>query len=644
MCGIAGIVSFEGKPVHLDEVRRMCNAIRHRGPDDDGFYLNTGVGLGMRRLSIIDLETGRQPVHNEDGSVWVVFNGEIYNFRELRQQLEAKGHSFYTTTDTEAIVHLYEDYGPRCVDHMRGMFAFAIWDERRQRLLLARDRLGKKPLYYATVNGRLIFGSELKVMLQLPEVDTKLNWGAVSHLFSYLSTTHTDSILEGVHKLEPGHLLIGEHGKPLQIEKYWDVRFEPEYGKTEEYFVERLRELLIESVRLRLRSDVPLGAFLSGGIDSSSVVATMAGLMGEPVKTFSIGFDEKDYDELHYARQVARRFATDHHELVLEPNVIDVLDEMAWYLDEPFGDSSAIPTYMVSKLASQHVTVVLSGDGGDEIFAGYDKYLVEGKERYLNHVPAILRKTAGVIGSLIPEGKKGRNFLRHIAHSGPERYLDAFTLFRPDQKKKLFRPDAWRMIAPHHPWKADVEYLGAMDGDWLSSIQYRDLKSYLPLDILTKVDRMSMANSIEARVPLLDHKVVEFAATVPPDLRLRNGTTKYLFKQAMRGILPANLIDRRKQGFAIPLGRWFRGRLDSYVRDLLLCPRALQRGIFNPQYIEQLLQMHKNGRKLDLQLWTLISFELWCRTFIDERARHVPPPLPKPNRTAAPEHKVRYAS
>ena len=352
MCGIAGIVSLEGQPVLETELRDMCSAIVHRGPDDEGFYFQTGVGLGMRRLSIIDLDSGRQPVSNEDGTVWVVFNGEIYNYREIRREMEGRGHVFSTHGDTETIVHLYEEYGDHCVDHLRGMFAFALWDERRRRLLVARDRLGIKPLYYAEIGGRLLFASELKSILQLPEVGRSFNWSAVSHLFSFLSTPPTEAIVDGVRKLEPGHLLTVSPGRPPVIERYWELNFQPDYGREEDYFVERLRELLEESVRLHMVSDVPLGAFLSGGIDSSSIVATAARLTDAPLKTFSIGFSEPDYNELEYARVVATEFGTDHHELTLGPDALDQLEDLAWHLDEPFGDSSAIPTYMVSKLAA----------------------------------------------------------------------------------------------------------------------------------------------------------------------------------------------------------------------------------------------------------------------------------------------------
>src|SRR2546428_1079894 len=619
MCGIAGIMSFNGRPVSSEERVAMCTAMFHRGPDKEGFYIGPGVGLGMRRLSIIDLQTGHQPVSNEDGTVWVVFNGEIYNFRDLRRKLEQRGHAFSTATDTEVIVHLYEEYGQHCVEHLRGMFAFALWDGRRRQLLLARDRLGIKPLYYAEVGGRLLFASELKAILQAPEVQRSVNWRAVSRLFTGLTTPPAESIIEGVRKLEPGHLLIASPGKDPQIERYWEVRFEPDYSRSEEDYAEELRERLEESVALHLVSDVPLGAFLSGGLDSSSVVATMARLTSSPVKTFSIGFTDEDYNELHYARLVAKRFGTDHHELILEPNVVDILEDLAWFLDEPFGDPSAIPTFMVSKLAAAHVTVVLSGDGGDELFAGYDKYLVEGRERRFRFVPARIRRLLGLLSRLMPEGMRGQNLLRHFSLPEVERCLDNVTLFRLEDKQGLFRKEAFERLSHYDPFRLEAEELKRGDGHWLTMLQSLDLKRYLPLDILTKVDRMSMAHSIEARPPLLDHKLVEFAATIPPELKLHEGVTKGIFKRAVRGILPDQVIDRPKRGFAIPLGRWFKGQLHQFVRELLLSETSRNRGIFNAAYIEQTVTRGQRGGDLNLQLWTLISFELWCRTFLDNR-------------------------
>src|SRR2546428_663952 len=458
MCGIAGIMSLDGSPVARDELRAMCAVMVHRGPDAAGFYFGTGAGLGMRRLSIIDLKTGNQPVPNEDGSVWVVFNGEIYNFAELRDELRRRGHTFSTVSDTETIVHAYEEDGARCVERLRGMFALALWDERRRQLVLARGRVGINPLYWAEVDGRLLFASELKALLQLPAVDRDLNWRAVTHLFTFLSTPRSESIVRGIRKLEPGHRLVASPERGVRVERYWDVRFEPDRGRSEAYFVTRLRELIEESVTLHLVSDVELGAFLSGGMDSSTVVATMARLSRRPVKTFSIGFTEPAYSELGYARLVAERFATEHHELVLKPDVIEIVDDLAWYLDEPLGDPSVIPTYMVSKLASEHVKVVLSGDGGDELFAGYDRYVVEARERRAE-LPPVARRLLGLAADLMPDGMRGRNFLGHFSLAGAARYLDALTLFRHDAKRRLFRPEILEVFANDDPWRDAIGFI-----------------------------------------------------------------------------------------------------------------------------------------------------------------------------------------
>ena len=618
MCGIAGIIRWNGQPVPEHEIRDMCGVMSHRGPDDEGIYLGDGVALGMRRLSIIDLHAGHQPISNEDGTVWIVFNGEIYNYRELRRRLVQRGHRFRTESDTEVIVHLYEDLGPRCVEELRGMFTFAIWDTKKRQVLLARDRLGIKPLYYAERSGELVFSSELKPLLQLPHIERTLDWNAVGHLFTFLATPPAQSIVEGISKLEPARLGIGTPWRPLHIERYWDVSFtEPDERATEGELVERLRDVLTESVTLHQVADVPVGAFLSGGIDSSAIVAMMAKPAAGRLKTFSIGFAESGFDELEHARTVAKKFGTDHYDVVLQPDVVKIVEDLTWYLDEPFGDTSAIPTYMVSQLAAEHVKVVLSGDGGDEIFAGYDKYVVEERERRYDRVPASLRTMAGMVGAAMPYGMKGRGFLRHVALEGPRRYLDASTLFRVDEMRSLFRPGAFAEVEHSAPWTSSLASMRVEGMDWLSAVQYRDLNHYLPLDILTKVDRMTMAHSLEARPPLLDHKLVEFAATIPAHYRLRNGTTKYLFKQAMRGILPNHIIDRPKHGFAVPLARWFRKDLSAFARDVLLSDSCRQRGVFDVRHVERLLDLNNRGRDLDLQLWTILSFELWCRRFLD---------------------------
>ena len=625
MCGIAGIVSQKQQTVDVEELRAMCAALVSRGPDDEGTFVKDGAGLAMRRLSIIDLETGHQPVSNEDGSIWVVLNGEIYNYRELRSELERRGHRFSTATDTEVIVHLYEEHGADCVQALRGMFAFAIWDGPRRRLMLARDRIGIKPLYYGTAAGRFIFASELKAILQLPEVDRRLNWQALAHLLAYGTTPPGESIVDGIHKLEPGHWLRLDAKRDPVVERYWELRFQPNERRSEDETVEELRAKLQESVRYHLVSDVPVGAFLSGGIDSSAVVASMAASSSSRIKTFSIGFREEEFNELPYARLVAQRFGTDHHELVLQPDVAALLEHLAWDLDEPFGDSSAIPTYMVSRLAGQHVKVVLSGDGGDELFGGYDKYVVEGRDRMARFLPGSVRALLARTSDALPEDAKGKQVLEYLSKPDGERYVYATTLFRRDHQQRLLTDWARDQIGEAHPERLCLERLGRQ-GHWLSTLQDLDFRHYLPLDILTKVDRMSMAHSLEARVPLLDHPFVEFAATIPADWKLHRGRTKHIFVKALRGWLPDEVLDRSKKGFGVPLNRWFRGPLRPVVQELLLSDTFRRRGIFDAAYVKRLIERQEQGRPLDLHLWTLMSFELWCRTFMDRRSTPVTQP------------------
>jgi len=610
MCGIAGILNLDGAPVAAEDIERMCATIVHRGPDEGGLLVRGEIGLGMRRLSIIDLSNGHQPVSNEDGTVWVVFNGEIYNYPQLRERLLARGHRFSTHSDTEVIVHLYEDHGLDAVNHLRGMFAFALWDARRKRLLLGRDRLGIKPLYYGEIGGRLVFASELKAILELPGIAREIDCTAVNHLFTTLTTPGSQSIVRGIRKLEAAHLLIAAPRTETRTKRYWDVKFETDRRSSARDFEDELRARLDESVRIHMLSDVPVGAFLSGGIDSSSVVAHMFRNTDRPVKTFAIGFREEAFNELPYAREVARKFGTDHHELVVEPDITAFVDDLIWHLDEPFGDPSAIPTYLVSRLAAEHVKVVLSGDGGDELFAGYDKYRVEQHERRWSRLPRVARRALHTAGSRMREGAKGRNFVLHHSLDGWDRYLDSLAFFREPARAQLLHPDVFAQLDSEVP-PADLH--------WLSAAQSFDLHHYLPDDILTKVDRMSMAHSLEARVPLLDHELVEFAATIPPDMHLRGDSGKQVFKRAMRGILPDAILDRPKRGFAVPLAAWFRGAMEDFARDLLLSRQSRERNILNTRYVERLLDLHRGGRPLDFQLWTLITFELWCRTFIDSR-------------------------
>lgn len=628
MCGIAGILSFDGRPVSPGELRAMTDVLVHRGPDDEGFFVGRGVGLGMRRLSIIDLETGQQPVANEDGTVHVVQNGEIYNFRELRRELEARGHAFTTAGDTEVLVHLYEEHGPAFVERLRGMFAFALWDGRRRRLLLGRDRLGIKPLYFGRFGERLVFASELKAILELPDVPRRLDWTAVEHLFAFMTTPEDRSVVAGVAKLEPACLLVAEAagvGRQVRIHRYWEPPFDADPGPSVEEWGEAIRATLAESVRLHMVSDVPVGAFLSGGVDSSSVVGAMAGAAPGPVRTFSIGFREGEYDELDYARLASRAFGARHREQVLDPDALGILEELAWFLDEPFGDSSALPTFMVSKLAAREVKVVLSGDGGDELFAGYDRYVEDRREAAKPTLPAPLRRLLGAAGTFLPDGFRGRERLRHLALVGGRRYVDSVTLFKADQRARLFQPEIAAALAGHDPAEHRVRRLEDSDVDRLTALQRLDLATYLPLDILTKVDRMSMAHSLETRVPLLDHRLVELAARIPPELKLQGETTKYVFKQALEGRVPREILYRPKRGFAVPLEHWFRGRLGPLVEDLLLGAPSRGRGFFREESLRRLLTLHRRGRPVDLHLWTLLSFELWCRTFLDRPRRQVRP-------------------
>lgn len=593
----------------------------HRGPDDEGFYVGSGVGLAMRRLAIIDLKNGQQPITNEDRTVWAVLNGEIYNYRELRRELEQRGHTFATASDTEVIVHLYEELGAHFVQKLRGMFAIAIWDAHNRVLVLARDRLGIKPLYYAQVGSRLLWASELKALLALDEMATSIDWQSLCFLLAFQYTPQDQSIVAGIRKLEPGCVLIASGGQAFRMERYWEPRFVPDYTRSVDATAERLRELLEESVRMHLVSDVPLGAFLSGGLDSSSIVATMARLMDTPVQTFAIGFSEPAFDERAFARRVAGQFGTDHRDLVVEPDAIRFIDDLVWHLDEPLGDASAIPTYLVSRMASEHVKVVLSGDGGDELFGGYDKYRVEQRERQRDPLTRPFAGMFAALASALPEGAKGRRFLRHHSLSGPERYLDSSTVFPIEAQRKLLHGDVLSMIELAEPRRTFLGRLGGSNGHWLSSLQRLDLEAYLPLDILTKVDRMSMACSIETRVPLLDHVLVDFVGTIPSERHLKNATGKALFKRAMRGVLPDEIIDRPKQGFGVPLAHWFRGDLGGFLSDVLLGETCRKRAIFRPDYLEKVIGMNDRGRDLDMQLWTLVSFELWCRTFLDRGTR-----------------------
>jgi len=623
MCGICGVVKFErDNSIDRAVLGRMCDVITYRGPDDQGIYVGPGIGLGMRRLSIIDLSTGRQPVHNEDQSVWVVFNGEIYNFKELRKDLEKKGHRFYTSTDTEVIVHLYEEYGEGCVRYLRGMFAFALWDEMRQKLVLARDRLGIKPLYYYLSPRVFLFGSEIKSILQYPEIEREINLQALNSFLTHLYIPDPETIFKGIKKLPPAHILVVKNGA-ASIKRYWDLDFEPDLRKSEDEFCEILQAKIEESVKQHLVSDVPLGAFLSGGIDSSTIVAMMERQMGRPVKTFSIGFDDPDYDELRYARKVARHLGTEHYELVVKPDVIQILEDLVWHFDEPFADSSAIPTYMVSKLAREHVKVVLSGDGGDELFAGYDRYLPNLRRSRFSILPDPFKNwVLKPLSDRMPDGMKGRNFLSDISLHPAEMYVNSVSYFRPGDKERLYSADLKLALGELGTYDSFHGYFEETPSkDFLTQLLYLDTKTYLPGDILTKVDRMSMAHSLEVRVPFLDHELVELAATMPSRMKLQGSITKYILKKAMSNVLPNEILDRTKQGFAVPIGRWFNTQLKILLRDVLLDSKSMERGYFSSAFIEQALKNDVDGKSRQInQLWALFVLELWYRKYMDRSA------------------------
>jgi asparagine synthase (glutamine-hydrolysing) len=625
MCGIAGFVesSAVAAPFGLDTsralVHRMCDVIRHRGPDDEGVWVDDGVALGMRRLSIIDLSTGHQPIHNEDRSVWIVFNGEIYNFKELRRDLEAAGHLFYTSTDTEVIVHAYEQWGAVAISRLRGMFGLAIWDTRARTLVVARDRIGIKPMHYANLNGRFYFGSELKSLLQAPDLPRDLDMDAVDHYLSFLYTPRDGSIFESIRKLPPGHLLTWKHDR-MAIEPYWQLPVNEAYRGSEADAVHQLRGVLTDAVRSHLASDVPLGAFLSGGIDSSLVVALMAETSSARVQTFSIGFNEPAFDELEHARRVARHFGTDHHELVVQPDAIGILDQLVSHFDEPFADSSAIPTWYVSEMARRHVTVVLSGDGGDELFGGYDRYLPHPRvATFDRYSPRALRRVAAMAAARLPHGVRGKNFLRHVGHDDRGRYLDAIRFFGTDEKPALLTMDARRrMREPDAEHRLARHFERYSHLPWPSQMMRFDTDTYLPEDVLTKVDRMSMAHSIESRVPLLDNEVVAFASTLPASLKIRAGRRKHILKEVAATLLPREVLDRRKQGFGVPLDLWFRGNLRELFSDTLLSSACLQRGYFQPAFVRRIVHEHVSGKRdHSLRLWQLVVFERWHQQYAD---------------------------
>lgn len=629
MCGIVGIINNSEKAIDRGLLERMNQAIIHRGPDDDGFYINGNVGLAMRRLSIIDLKSGKQPIHNQDRTKWIVFNGEIYNYRELREEMERRGHDFYTNSDTEVIIRLYDDFGPGCLDHLRGMFAFAIWDEASRELFIARDRVGKKPLLYShRPNGDFVFGSEFRALLEHPDISRDIDFDAINAYFSYLCVPAPLTAFKEIRKLEPGHWLRWKDGE-IETQRYWRPDFSRKIKISEDDAIAETTKIVREATRLRMIADVPLGAFLSGGVDSSTVVALMAEISDKPVKTFSIGFEEEDFSELKYARAVARHVGAEYNEFIVRPNALEVLPLLVDHYGEPYADSSAIPTYYVSRETRKSVTVALNGDGGDESFAGYERYFAMLLADRYRAVPAFIRKSLVELPlAFIPTSEIKRNvfrdakrFTKAAAMPRVERYFRWMSTFDREARKGLFTADFENNLNGIDPedflrrWFAEANGSGYLDSNLLV-----DQMTYLPNDLLVKVDIASMANSLEARSPFLDHKVIEFAASLPEGLKLRGFETKRLLKKVATRLVPKEVVYRKKMGFGVPIGKWFRGELRDFLREVLLSEKSLRRGIVRPEAMQKFVTEHITGEKdHSHRLWTLLMLELWFNRFIDVR-------------------------
>jgi asparagine synthase (glutamine-hydrolysing) len=632
MCGICGILNLDGRPPDRAVLADMNSALTHRGPDDEGYYVSGPAGLAMRRLSIIDLATGRQPISNESGDLHIVYNGELYNFRELRNGLIARGHRFLTSSDTEVVLHLYEEEGPRCLQKMNGMFAFCIWNSRTHELILARDRIGIKPLFYYLDRERLVFGSEIKSILRHPAVPASLNLQA---LYDYLSLNYMpvpSTALKDVQQVPPGHYLAVENGR-TSLHQYWELHFREEPGSEDDHAA-RLGEALKASVKRRLVSDVPFGAFLSGGVDSSIVVGLMSEIMNEPVKTFSIGFEEKSFSELPNAREVASLFKTDHHELTVKPDMAGLLPKIVWHSDEPSADSSAIPVYYVSQLARKHVTMVLTGDGGDEVFAGYDTYIAQDVMRLYRMLPSLLRRriVAPLVHSLpvsmtkVSLDFKAKRFVSGAELDPLEAHYSWRQIFSEDDKLELFRPEALDAFEPQCTYRHYEEKFGAVPGAaLLNKMLFVDTRFYLPGDMLVKVDRMSMANSLEARVPMLDHELVELAATIPAGLKLKRWDKKHMLKRAGSRVVPMRILRRKKQGFNVPVNVWLAGELRELAMETLSERKVSDMGLFRPSYVRALMDDHMSKRKDNsFQLWGLVTFFIWYDLFVKRRGAPAP--------------------
>lgn len=619
MCAICGVFHYRGGRADLDVLARMTDIQAHRGPDDHGVWSDGEIALGNRRLAILDLSSaGHMPMSNEDGSLWVTYNGEIYGWRELRSQLMERGHAFRGHSDTEGLLHLYEDHGEGFLEHLRGMFAFALFDRKERRLILARDRVGIKPLYYHDDGRRIVFASELKALLEDPSVPRVVDAAALADYLTFQYVPCPRTILEGVRKLPPAHCLVAD-ASGVRVRRYWELPREVDRRHGIPYFRDGLRELLQESVRLRLQADVPVGAFLSGGIDSSIVVALMSRVTTAPVKTFSIGFGEQEFDELAHARLVAEHLGTDHSELVVEPRALDVLPALVRQYDEPFADASALPTYYLCQMARRTVTVALSGDGGDEVLGGYVTYPWAEAYRRVDVVPAPLRRLAALPARPLPLDHSLGRRLRRIAMSPIERHLEAGSFFMPEELIEILDPGIRCVLREHNPWESPRRLYdeGRVFGP-VGALAYVDQNTYMTDDVLAKVDRASMLNSLEVRVPFVDHKVIEFAAKIPFEYKLRGGVGKWILKEAVKDLLPAATIARPKQGFAIPLSRWLGADFGRLAREILLDDRARRRGFLAPAAVARLLE--RTDLRADRQsrkVWALVWFELWAQTYLD---------------------------
>jgi asparagine synthase (glutamine-hydrolysing) len=625
MCGIAGIVYHnQERAVDPADLQRMCHSLIHRGPDDEGFHIDRNAGIGMRRLKVIDLATGHQPISNEDGRLWIVFNGEIYNYPVLRKELEERGHRFSTHTDTETILHAYEEYGEDCVTRLNGMFAFAIWDRHQRKLFLSRDRLGVKPLYYALDKSGFVFGSELKALLECREISREMDLEALDRFLTFEYIPAPLSIFKSIKKLLPGHSLVYQNGK-ISIHRYWDLRYN-KVDKSEDELATSLYSLLRDSVRIRLLSDVPLGAFLSGGIDSSTIVCIMSEIMDRPVQTFSIGFEEPTYNELSYARAVAKHFGTEHHEETIRPDIVGLVERLVRHLDEPLADVSIFPTYLVSQLARRNVTVVLSGDGGDELFAGYDWYVADKAERFYRQLPSFIRNR--MIPSLVDRippsaqkkgaANKAKRFVEGALLPQALQHFRWNVFLTEDRKALLYSRTLKELLKDIDTYAPFLSYLSLFkEVDPLWQQEYGDIKTFMVDDILAKVDRMSMANSLEARTPFLDYRVVEFAMQLPSSFKMRGFQTKYLLKKAMRGKLPPQILHRKKEGFSIPIKNWLRQELRPMMEEVLSEERIRAEGLFNPAYVRKLKTEHLDGvANHSHQLWPLMVFQIWRSIYL----------------------------